>query len=402
MKLMMSLWDFVRSCIFQMRSSMQVFLVGGAVRDELLGLVVKDRDWVVVGSNPEEMMDLGFTPVGRDFPVFLHPQTREEYALARTERKSAPGYHGFTFHASPEVTLEEDLARRDLTINAMARSESGNLIDPFGGERDLKARVFRHVSPAFQEDPVRVLRLARFAARFPEFTLHEDTLQLARSMARQGEIQALVGERVWAEVTKGLMEQKPSRLFEVLMACEAFKTLWPCCTSLEEDPVAKERFMLSLNESAKNSCSLEIRFGLSFYPFTGQAISKIDAQSLCESLKASASSKEMGLLILQLASTLMHTSTITPRETLDTLESLDAFRRADRFKEGLFACTLGAQCSKDHQTLERLSSLSKAIARTEMLDPQELSAKALSMGLKGPEIGQYIHQARLSALENTL
>ena len=166
MKLMMSLWDFVRSCIFQMRHSMQVFLVGGAVRDELLGLVVKDRDWVVVGSSPEEMMDLGFTPVGRDFPVFLHPQTREEYALARTERKSAPGYHGFTFHASPEVTLEEDLARRDLTINAMARSESGNLIDPFGGERDLKARVFRHVSPAFQEDPVRVLRLARFAGAF--------------------------------------------------------------------------------------------------------------------------------------------------------------------------------------------------------------------------------------------
>ena len=390
---------------------MQVFLVGGAVRDELLGLDVVDRDWVVVGSSPEEMVQLGFTPVGKDFPVFLHPKTHEEYALARTERKSAPGYHGFTFHASPDVTLIEDLARRDLTINAMAKTAEGELIDPFGGEKDLKAQVFRHVSNAFQEDPVRVLRLARFAARFPEFTVSDETLQLAQTMAKQGEIQALVPERVWAEVAKGLMEKKPSRLFEVLMACEAFKILWPQWSSLEDDPVSKERFTLSLNEAAKDASSLEFRFGLCFYPFTANPhahphahpqpypLSKNDALTLCESLKASSSCKEMALLILQLATLLLDKTALSAKEALAAIESLDGFRRSERLREGLAACTLAARCAEDTQTLAHLLALAKALACTQLLDPQDLSAKALSLGLNGPEIGQFIHNARLMALE---
>ena len=184
---------------------MQAFVVGGAVRDELLGLPVQDHDWVVVGATPEDMVAQGFRPVGKDFPVFLHPDTHEEYALARTERKTAPGYHGFVFHTAPDVKLEDDLIRRDLTINAMAKAEDGTIVDPYGGLQDLENRVFRHVSPAFAEDPVRILRLARFAARFPEFTVADPTLALMRSMVEAGEVDALVPERVWQELARGLM-----------------------------------------------------------------------------------------------------------------------------------------------------------------------------------------------------
>lgn len=207
--------------------TMKVYRVGGAVRDELLGLPVSDRDFVVVGATPEEMVRQGFLPVGKDFPVFLHPVTHEEYALARTERKSGRGYKGFTVYASPEVTLEEDLARRDLTINAMAKDEAGNLIDPFGGRADLERKLLRHVSPAFVEDPVRILRVARFAARFSDFTVAEETRQLMREMVASGEVDALVPERVWQELSRGLMEAKPSRMFEVLRDCGALARILP-------------------------------------------------------------------------------------------------------------------------------------------------------------------------------
>jgi tRNA nucleotidyltransferase (CCA-adding enzyme) len=200
---------------------MKTYVVGGAVRDRLLGLPVQDHDHVVVGATPEDMLAQGFKPVGKDFPVFLHPDSREEYALARTERKTAPGYKGFVFHAEPDVTLEEDLARRDLTINALAQDESGALVDPFGGQADLAARVLRHVGPAFAEDPVRVLRVARFAARFPDFRVAEETLALMRLMADNGEVDHLVPERVWQELSRGLMEVRPSRMIEVLHACGA-------------------------------------------------------------------------------------------------------------------------------------------------------------------------------------
>jgi len=205
----------------------QVFIVGGAVRDALLGRPHGDRDWVVVGATPQQMIDAGFLPVGRDFPVFLHPATHEEYALARTERKTAPGYRGFAVHAAPEVTLEEDLLRRDLTINAMAQTADGALIDPYGGQRDLQARVLRHVSDAFAEDPVRILRLARFAARFGDFSVAPETMDLMRSMVAEGEVDALVPERVWQELARGLMEDQPQRLFAVLRDCGALARLLP-------------------------------------------------------------------------------------------------------------------------------------------------------------------------------
>ncbi|MDP3438341.1 MAG: multifunctional CCA tRNA nucleotidyl transferase/2'3'-cyclic phosphodiesterase/2'nucleotidase/phosphatase, partial [Azonexus sp.] len=200
---------------------MKIYIVGGAVRDELLGRPNADRDYVVVGATPDAMLAEGYRPVGKDFPVFLHPRTHEEYALARTERKSGHGYHGFTFHAAPDVTLEEDLARRDLTINAMARGADGELIDPYCGQRDLQAKILRHVGPAFAEDPVRILRIARFAARFSDFSVAPETLALMRDMVTSGEVDHLVAERVWQELAKGLMEGKPSRLFEVLRDCGA-------------------------------------------------------------------------------------------------------------------------------------------------------------------------------------
>ncbi|HEY9238617.1 MAG TPA: multifunctional CCA tRNA nucleotidyl transferase/2'3'-cyclic phosphodiesterase/2'nucleotidase/phosphatase, partial [Burkholderiaceae bacterium] len=206
---------------------MQAYVVGGAVRDELLQRPVTDRDWVVVGSTPRDMLDAGYVAVGADFPVFLHPQTKEEYALARTERKTAPGYRGFAFHAAPDVTLEQDLSRRDLTINAMARDADGRLVDPWGGRRDIEAKMLRHVSEAFAEDPVRILRLARFAARFPDFSVAPETLALAASMVAAGEVDALVPERVWQELARGLMETRPSRMVEVLRDCGALKVLLP-------------------------------------------------------------------------------------------------------------------------------------------------------------------------------
>jgi tRNA nucleotidyltransferase (CCA-adding enzyme) len=207
--------------------SMQLFLVGGAVRDALLGINGSDRDWVVVGSTPEEMVAKGFTPVGKDFPVFLHPTTREEYALARTERKTAPGYKGFVVHAAPEVSLEQDLARRDLTINAIARDADKNLIDPYNGQQDCKRKVFRHVTDAFREDPVRILRVARLAARFPQFRVAPETQSLMQDMVQAGEVDALVRERVWQELAKGLMAAQPSRMLQVLRDCGALQRLLP-------------------------------------------------------------------------------------------------------------------------------------------------------------------------------
>ncbi|MGZ5847321.1 MAG: multifunctional CCA addition/repair protein, partial [Ramlibacter sp.] len=248
---------------------MQTYMVGGAVRDALLGLPVNDRDWVVVGATPQEMALAGYLPVGRDFPVFLHPETREEYALARTERKTGRGYHGFAFHAEPGVTLEDDLARRDLTINAMAQAADGRLIDPFHGQRDLQARVLRHVTDAFREDPVRILRLARFAARFAQFTVAPETTELMRDMVDAGEVDALVAERVWQELARGLMEPRPSRMFEVLRGCGALQRLLPEVDRLWGVPQRAEyhpevdtgvHLMMVLDMSARLQAPLPVRF----------------------------------------------------------------------------------------------------------------------------------------------
>ena len=215
---------------------LQIYRVGGSVRDELLGLPAGDRDWVVVGATPEQMLAQGFQAVGKDFPVFLHPQSHEEYALARTERKTAPGYKGFAVHFSPDVTLEDDLLRRDLTINAIARAADGSLVDPFHGQADIQARIFRHVSPAFREDPVRILRLARFAARCPDFTIASETLALMREMTAAGEVHALVAERVWQELSRGLMSQRPSRMLQVLDQAHALRILLPLLPAPDTQP----------------------------------------------------------------------------------------------------------------------------------------------------------------------
>src|SRR4051812_19918057 len=248
---------------------MQTYRVGGAVRDALLGLPVNDRDWVVVGATPQEMITNGYLPVGKDFPVFLHPETREEYALARTERKTARGYHGFAFHSEPNVTLEQDLARRDLTVNAMAQDERGRLIDPFGGQADLKKRVLRHVTHAFREDPVRILRVARFAARFADFSLAPETLALMREIVAAGEVDALVAERVWQELARGLMEDKPSRMFEVLRECGALEKLLPEVERLWGVPQRADyhpevdtgvHMMMVMDMSARLRAPLAVRF----------------------------------------------------------------------------------------------------------------------------------------------
>ena len=237
---------------------MQTCRVGGSVRDELLGLPVGDRDWVVVGATPEQMLARGFWAVGKDFPVFLHPQTHEEYALARTERKTAPGYKGFDVHFSPDVTLEEDLLRRDLTINAMAIDDDGNIIDPFNGRADIEARIFRHISPAFREDPVRILRVARFAARFPAFSVAPETLTLMQAMSAAGEVHALVAERVWQEISRGLMSAKPSRMLEVLADAHALPILIPALPA----PATQPAWLAALDASAEAGDPLPIRFSI--------------------------------------------------------------------------------------------------------------------------------------------
>ena len=237
---------------------LQIYRVGGSVRDELLGLPAGDRDWVVVGATPEQMLAQGFQAVGKDFPVFLHPQSHEEYALARTERKTAPGYKGFAVHFSPDVTLEDDLLRRDLTINAIARAADGSLVDPFHGQADIQARIFRHVSPAFREDPVRILRLARFAARFPDFTIAPETLALMREMTAAGEVHALVAERVWQELSRGLMSQRPSRMLQVLDQAHALRILLPLLPAPDTQP----EWLKALDASAAAHDPLPVRFAI--------------------------------------------------------------------------------------------------------------------------------------------
>ena len=271
----------------------QIYRVGGSVRDELLGLPAGDRDWVVVGATPEQMLAQGFQAVGKDFPVFLHPQSHEEYALARTERKTAPGYKGFAVHFSPDVTLEDDLLRRDLTINAIARAADGSLVDPFHGQADIQARIFRHVSPAFREDPVRILRLARFAARFPDFTIAPETLALMREMTAAGEVHALVAERVWQELSRGLMSQRPSRMLQVLDQAHALRILLPQLPA----PNTQPDWLTALDASAAAHDPLPVRFAILLAGMTIPAESRIElgpkmVTSVTEQAKALRASNE--------------------------------------------------------------------------------------------------------------
>lgn len=312
--------------------TMQSYVVGGAVRDELLGLPVQDRDHVVVGATPEAMLAAGFRPVGKDFPVFLHPDTQEEYALARTERKTAPGYHGFVFHTSPEVTLEDDLIRRDLTINAMARAEDGAIVDPYGGRRDLEARVFRHVSAAFAEDPVRILRLARFAARFPEFRVADETLLLMKDMVAQGEVDALVPERVWQELARGLMENHPSRMFAVLRDCGALARIMPGLDT-------NVHRMRVIDAAAAQGHALAVRFAALVHDL-GTDGSAIDA--LCKRLKVPNDCRDLALMTAREHGQAARACELDADAIVALFERCDGFRKPERFADMLLAIACNA------------------------------------------------------------
>jgi tRNA nucleotidyltransferase (CCA-adding enzyme) len=340
---------------------MKIYCVGGAVRDELLGLPVKDHDWVVVGATPEMLIERGFQPVGRDFPVFLHPQTHEEYALARTERKTAPGYRGFAVHYAPDVTLEDDLLRRDLTINAMARDADGTLIDPHGGLADLRAGVLRHVGAAFTEDPVRILRLARFAARFDRFVVAPETMALMRRMVEHGEVDALVAERVWQELSRGLMERHPSRMFAVLRDCGALARILPEVDRLWGVPQPPEHHpeidtgvhvMMSIDHAAAIGAPLAVRFATLLHD-VGKGLTPrsewprhvgheehsaqmIDA--LCERLRAPVDCRDLARLVAR-EHELMHRALELRAGTLTRLlERLDVLRKPQRLEELIAAC----------------------------------------------------------------
>ncbi|MGE5339006.1 MAG: multifunctional CCA addition/repair protein [Gemmatimonadota bacterium] len=340
---------------------MKAFAVGGCVRDQLLGLPVSDRDWVVVGATPEELVRAGYLPVGRDFPVFLHPVTREEYALARTERKTAPGYHGFVFHAAPDVTLEQDLARRDLTINAMALDESGQLIDPFNGRRDLDARVLRHVGPAFAEDPVRILRVARFAARFADFTVADETRALMRRMVDAGEVDALVPERVWQELARGLMEQRPSRMFDALRDCGALARLLPELDRLWGVPQRADyhpeidtgvHVMMVIDAAARLGYPLPVRFAALMHDLgkgatdrtlwpshhEHEARSVELAERICARLRVPGDCRDLALIVAREHGRALKISEMRPGTVLEVFERSDALRRPERFAQFLDAC----------------------------------------------------------------
>ena len=340
---------------------MRTYVVGGAVRDELLNLPVKDRDHVVVGATPERMLALGYRPVGRDFPVFLHPQTHEEYALARTERKTAPGYSGFTVHAASDVTLEEDLARRDLTINAMARDESGALIDPYNGRGDLADRVFRHVGPAFVEDPVRILRVARFAARLTGFTVAPETLGLMREMVENGEVDALVPERVWQEIARGLMEARPSRMFAVLRECGALRRLLPEIDRLFGVPQRAEyhpevdtgvHVMMVVDAAASRGHALPVRYAALLHDLGKGTTPPAEwprhiaheqrsvglAESVGERLRAPADCRELAALAARYHGDIHRAAELRPETVVRLFERANAIRRPERFAQLLEAC----------------------------------------------------------------
>jgi len=374
---------------------MQVYLVGGAVRDELLGRAVKERDWVVVGATPAELEGLGYRAVGREFPVFLHPETKEEYALARLERKVAPGYRGFVTEFSPTVTLEEDLQRRDLTINAMARDAKGQIIDPFGGRADLEARVLRHVSPAFAEDPVRILRVARFAARYEElgFKVAPETMTLMRHMVQNGEAGALVSERVWRELEGTLETASPQRGLEVLSDCGALGVLLP---ELARSADASQD-MRALRAAAGSATSSAVRWATLL-----GGLAATDIEALCERLRTPTEHRELALLTARLerefASALDPAS--SPEQLLSLLEQADAFRRPERFArwlEVLAARRRGAEVAAQATTalLARLSTAAAAAAAVQ-LSADELRAH------RGPQLGAAMRARRLKAIGSQL
>ena len=422
--------------------SLQIFSVGGAIRDALLNQSVKDKDWVVVGGSQEEMSKLGYTTVGKDFPVFLHPASREEYALARTERKTAPGYKGFVVHASPEVSLEEDLARRDLTINAMALPEEHanaffetphsqtkaffqqHAIDPFHGLQDLNNKTLRHVTLAFREDPVRILRVARFAARFPDFQVAPETLQLMLDMVQAGEVEHLVPERVWQELAKGLMTAKPSRMFEVLKACGALKVLLPEVNRLWGVPQRAEyhpeidtgiHLMMVLDMSAQLNASLPVRVACLMHDL-GKGTTPKDEwprhiaheqrsvkllQHVCERLRIPVECKELSEVVAREHGNIHRSQELNAAALMRLLERCDAIRKPERMPDILLACECDARGRKgfENEAYGPSTRLQEVLKAALSVTTAGIAEQAQKQGLSGPAVGEKIHAARVNAID---
>jgi tRNA nucleotidyltransferase (CCA-adding enzyme) len=400
---------------------MEVYLVGGAVRDRLLGRPVHERDWVVVGASPEELERDGFVPVGREFPVFLHPKTHEEYALARVERKVGLGYRGFTTQFAPDVTLEEDLKRRDLTINAMAETETGEVIDPYGGRRDLEARLLRHVSDAFVEDPVRILRVARFAARYADlgFRVADETVALMKRMTESGEVDALVPERVWQETERALGETRPDVFFETLRSCGALTKIFPEIAALYGIPQPPRwhpeidtgvHVMLVVRYAAKIDAPVIVRFAALMHDL-GKALSPPEKwpshrgheeagvpliEDLCDRLKVPNNYRELAVLTARHHASVHRAAELRPSTLLKLLETVDAFRRPDRFRELLLACESDARgrAGLEDQPYPQADYLQRArdAAAAVTLSEEERQS------LKGPFLGERLREKRLAAV----
>ncbi len=410
---------------------MKIYQVGGAVRDRLLQRPFHDTDWVVVGATPEDMTAQGFTPVGKDFPVFLHPQTHEEYALARTERKSGVGYRGFVVHTSPDVTLEEDLARRDLTINAIAAPADwagvGAVFDPYNGQADLQAKLLRHVTEAFREDPVRILRVARFAARFEDFSVAPETLQLMREMVQAGEADHLVPERVWQEIRRGLMEAQPSRMFEVLRSCGALQVILPELNRLWGVPQRPEyhpevdsgvHAMLVLDMAAQLHAPLTVRFACLCHDF-GKGTTPADMlprhigheqrsarllQAVCDRWRVPNDCKELADVVAREHGNIHRSSDLNAAAVMRLLERCDAIRKPERFTEALLACECdargrtGLQAQPYPQRLRLQAALNAALA----VNTAPIAQAAAQQGLQGKAIGEAVTAARTQAVAQAL
>ena len=416
---------------------MQTYLVGGAVRDALMHLPVQDRDWVVVGATPQQMLDLGFSAVGRDFPVFLHPQTHEEYALARTERKTAPGYHGFAIHAAPGVTLEQDLARRDLTINSIALkldpmrlgspfdqdNWESELVDPYGGRADIAAKVLRHVTPAFREDPVRILRLARFAARFADFSVAPQTMALMQDMVAQGEADHLVPERIWQELARGLMEAQPARMFAVLRDCGALARLLPELDRLWGVPQRADyhpeidcglHTLLVLDMAAQLHASLAVRYAVLCHDL-GKGTTPPDslprhigheerslrlARTMGQRLRVPTECRELAEVVAREHGHVHASQGLGAEALLRLLERCDALRKPQRFAELLLACECDARGRQGFADAPypQARRLGQALALVQTLPTEALAAQAQASGAQGAQIGRHIQQARQALL----
>ena len=428
---------------------MKTYLVGGAVRDALMGLPVQDRDWVVVGSTPQMLLDQGYLQVGQDFPVFLHPQTKEEHALARTERNTAPGYRGFAVHAAPDVTLEEDLARRDLTINSIAipsystgaigqfdqhsvgqqlfKLDLSTAIDPYGGRQDIADKVLRHVTPAFREDPVRILRLARFAARFTGFTVAPETQTLMCEMVDSGEADHLVAERVWQELSRGLLEAQPSRMFTVLRDCGALARLlpevdrlWGVPQSVEHHPEVDTgvHVMMVLDLAARLGAPLAVRFACLTHDL-GKGTTPADMlprhiaheirsvkllKDVCQRLRVPVECKELAEVVAREHGNIHRSEALNSAAVVRLLERCDAFRKPARFAEVLLACECDARgrLGKDEDPYPQAPRLAAALQRAQSVATDLVATEAIAAGATGPKIGEWIHKARIAAVASEI